>query len=222
MGIYAIADLHLSFSTDKPMDVFGGKWEDYTQKLKINWNQRITKDDLVVLPGDLSWATYLKDSTLDFSFIHHLNGQKIIMKGNHDYWFSTASKIKSFFKENNFSSIRLLHNNFYPYCSEEGKKYGICGTKGFDISKSPVKETDRKLLNREAMRLAYSLEQAEKAGCDEILVFLHYPPVLTRGKFNQNSFTEIMREHGIQKCYYGHLHHKAAQWAIEGNMEGIE
>lgn len=222
MGLYTIADLHLSFSADKPMDVFGGKWENYTEKLKKNWNDTVTEKDLVVLPGDLSWATYLEDTLEDFAFLHALNGQKIIMKGNHDYWFSTAAKINTFFQENGFDTLFLLHNNFYRYRDESGKQYGICGTKGGDISKMPVKETDQKLLNRESMRLAYSISQAKKAGCDEILAFLHYPPVLTRGKFNQNPFTEILRQNGIRKCFYGHLHNTAIQRAINGDYEGIE
>ncbi len=220
MGIYAIADLHLSFSTDKPMDIFGSKWENYTEKLKTNWNRLVKDEDIVVIPGDLSWAMYLEDTADDFLFLHQLNGQKIIMKGNHDYWFSTASKINTFFKQNGFGSIRLLHNNFYPYSGE--KKYGICGTKGFDVSKKPVKEEDLKLLNRETLRLSHSIEQAKEAGCEEILVFLHYPPVLEMDKFNKNPFTEMMHQYGIKKCYYGHLHHLAAHRAIEGLYDGIE
>ena len=222
MGIYTISDLHLSFSADKPMDVFGGKWENYTEKLKRNWNDIVTDKDIVVLPGDLSWATYLEDSMLDFSFIHSLNGRKIIMEENHDYWFSTAAKINAFFEKNGLASLCLLHNNFYIFCDESGKRYGICGTKGFDVSKNPTKGSDLKLLNRESMRLAYSVTQAEKAGCDENLVFLHYPPVFTNGKFNRNPFTEVMQQHGIKKCFYGHLHNTAAQRAVNGEYEGIE
>ena len=123
MGIYTISDLHLSFSADKPMDVFGGKWENYTEKLKRNWNDIVTDKDIVVLPGDLSWATYLEDSMLDFSFIHSLNGRKIIMKGNHDYWFSTAAKINAFFEKNGLASLCLLHNNFYIFCDEIGRAH---------------------------------------------------------------------------------------------------
>ncbi len=219
MGIFTIADLHLSFSTDKPMDVFGGKWENYTEKLKTNWNRLIKDEDVVIIPGDLSWAMYLEDTADDFRFLHQLKGQKIIMKGNHDYWFSTASKLHTFLEQNGFTSLRLLHNNFYSYIGD--KKYGICGTKGCDVSKKPTKEEDLKLLNREAIRLSNSIEQAKKAGCDEILVFLHYPPVLESDKFNQNPFTEILHQHGIQQCYYGHLHHLAARRAIEGVYDGV-
>ena len=222
MGIFAIADLHLSFSADKPMDVFGGKWENYIEKLQINWNRVISQEDVVVVPGDISWATYLEETALDFSFIHQLNGKKIISKGNHDYWFSTAAKIKSFFHQNGFDSIFLLHNNFHLYGAGSEKVYGICGTKGYDISKNPVKESDIKLLNREAVRLENSISQAEKAGCDELLVFLHYPPVLRRGKFNENPFTEILKRHQIRRCYYGHLHNVSAQYAIEGLYDGVD
>ncbi len=222
MGIFTISDLHLSFGADKPMDVFGGRWENYTEKLKTEWNSMVAEEDVVVLPGDLSWAMYLSDAVADFTFIHRLKGQKILMKGNHDYWFTTAAKIRAFCEENGLDTLRLLHNNFYSYRDEKGKLFGICGTKGADILKRPSGEEEKKLLNRETIRLANSIRQAQEAGCEEILVFLHYPPIMPNGKFNDNPFVELLHENGIQKCFYGHLHNLGAQRAVEGEVDGVD
>ena len=115
MALYVIADLHLPLGIDKPMDVFGGVWDNYVERLKENWQSTVTKDDVVIIAGDVSWATYLEEAKRDFEFLHSLNGKKIIIKGNHDYWWTTMNKLKSFVEENGFNSIEFLQNNYYMY-----------------------------------------------------------------------------------------------------------
>ena len=156
MSLFAIADLHLSLGTDKPMDIFGG-WSDYVTKLETNWQNKVRPEDTVVIPGDISWGMNFEQSKKDFEFINKLNGRKIISKGNHDYWWNTKNKMDKFFAENGFDTINILHNNHYSY---DG--YGICGTRGW-ISDNG-EPADQKVLAREAGRLALSIESAQKAG----------------------------------------------------------
>ncbi|MBE7014627.1 MAG: serine/threonine protein phosphatase [Ruminococcaceae bacterium] len=216
MALFTISDLHLSLNTNKSMEVFGGVWKDYIEKLEYNWNNLVKKDDLVVIPGDISWETYLEDAVLDFKFLDNLNGQKIISKGNHDFWFLTVNKLYNFFNENNISTIKMLHNNFYTY-----KNVAICGTKGIDITKKPTTEEAIKIENREAGRLEKSILDAKKAGFDDVLVFMHYPPVIKEGKYNNNLFYYILKEYGIKKCYYGHLHSRSHHLAFCEEIDGI-
>lgn len=217
MALFTISDLHLSLNTDKPMDVFGGIWKGYIEKLEKNWNETVSDNDTVIIPGDISWETYLKDAVKDFKFLDSLKGNKIISKGNHDYWFLTISKLYDFFKENDITTIKMMHNNFYTY-----EDYAICGTKGVDISKKPVEEEKVKLENREAIRLENSILQAKQAGYEKILVFMHYPPVLKDGKYNDNLFYSVLKEYNIKKCYYGHLHTRSHHMAVCEEIEGIE
>ena len=156
MSLFAIADLHLSLGTDKPMDIFGG-WSDYVTKLETNWQNKVRPEDTVVIPGDISWGMNFEQSKKDFEFINKLNGRKIISKGNHDYWWNTKNKMDKFFAENGFDTINILHNNHYSY---DG--FGICGTRGW-ISDNG-EPADQKVLAREAGRLALSIESAQKAG----------------------------------------------------------
>ena len=111
--IYVIGDLHLSLSTNKPMDIFGGNWDNYDEKIKQNWNKKINNEDTVILPGDLSWAMYLEESIKDFSYLNSLPGKKILLKGNHDYWWDTVTKMNKFLKKNNFENIYFLQNNSF-------------------------------------------------------------------------------------------------------------
>lgn len=209
MSIYTIADLHLSLGVqDKPMDVFRG-WQDYMTRLEENWRKLIKPEDVVVLPGDISWAMRLEDAIEDFSFINSLPGKKIILKGNHDYWWSTMSKMNAFLKQNGFGTIFLLNNNCY---FEEG--VAICGTRSwmFDIGE----EHNAKIMNRELGRLRASLEAAGDA---EKLVFLHYPPMYPTG--NADEVLSLLSEFEVKKCYYGHLHGASIPNAIEGDRGGI-
>ena len=125
MSLFAIDDLHLSLSVNKPMDIFGDRWSNHVEKLTKNWNETVSEDDVVVIPGDISWAINFDEAKADFDYINKLNGTKIISKGNHDYWWSTLSKLNAFLAENNFDTIKFLHNNHYSY-----ENYGICGTRG--------------------------------------------------------------------------------------------
>ena len=215
MSIYAIADLHLPFGVNKPMDVFGSVWKDYTKKIYANWCDTVNPGDTVIIPGDLSWATYLKDAYRDFDFINKLPGKKIITKGNHDYFFTTMAKMGKFLEENKFDTIKILQNNFY---FEEDVL--ITGTRGWDICAGS--EEDKKILNREGIRLEMSLLGAKKAYPDkEIYVFMHYPPVLKDIK-NNNVFTELFERYNVKKCYFGHLHSKGIQTAFNGEYNGTE
>ncbi len=214
MSIYAIADLHLPFGVDKPMDVFGNVWKDYTKKIYENWVKTVGENDTVVVPGDLSWATYLKDAYRDFDFINKLPGKKIITKGNHDYFFTTMAKMEKFLVENKFDTIKILQNSFFL---EEDIL--ITGTRGWDICAGG--EEDKKILNREGIRLEMSLSSAKKAYPDkEIYVFMHYPPILKDIK-HDNVFLSLFKKYNVKKCYFGHLHSKGIQTAFNGEYNNV-
>ncbi len=207
MSLYVIADLHLSFGTDKPMDIFGG-WEDYAQKIKKNWMEKVDVCDTVVIPGDVSWGMDLEEARPDFEFLDKLPGKKILLKGNHDYYFSTKNKIDKFFSENGFKSLNFLSNNSYEY-----GKYSICGTRGW--VNEPGQAADSKILKREAGRLKLSLDSAKK----EPIVFLHYPPIF-RGS-ETVEILNVLRQYKIKRVYYGHLHGRSCRYAVEGLVDGI-
>ena len=214
MSIYAMADLHLSFNTDKPMDIFGDNWQNHEEKIEESWKSKVTDNDLVLLPGDFSWAMYLEDAKADFEFLNKLPGRKILLKGNHDYWWTTLKKMREFLKENNFQNIDFLYNNSYEF-----ENYIIAGTRGWSLTDE---ESDKKLINREMLRLELSIEDGiKKYGKDkEILVCMHYPPAT---KNIQNSeFIKIMKKYNVKKCLYGHLHSTSIKDAVEGNIEGID
>ena len=212
MAVFTIADLHLSFGEDKPMDVFPG-WQNYTDRIKQNWQHLITPDDTVVIAGDISWAMDIKNTVEDFSYINSLNGKKIILKGNHDYWWTTKGKMDRFLDENGFHTMSILHNNYYV-----ADGLALCGSRGWFYDAET--DADMKVLHREVGRLRMSIEPALKDGYDPI-VFLHYPPV-----YNDMECSEIMdilREYKIKKCFYGHIHGgNAAKRAFNGEMYGIQ
>lgn len=207
--IYAISDLHLSFGVNKPMNIFGKKWDNYEQRIKENWERRVKSDDYVLLPGDLSWGLTLKESRKDFEFINSLPGRKIILKGNHDYYFSTKSKLYNFFKENNFDTIDILHNNSYVIGD-----YVVCGTRGWGKTESGDATLDKKITAREEIRLRLSLEEGKKTG-KKIIVAMHYPPFYSK-------FCSIMKEYGVILCIYGHLHGYGTFMIKEGIIDEIE
>ena len=212
MAVYAISDLHLSFNTDKSMDVFPG-WYDYTNKIKQNWESTVKNEDFVVIPGDISWAMRLNEAKKDFEFINNLPGKKILIKGNHDYWWSTSKKINDFLQENNFNTISIVFNSAIKV-----DNICICGTRGWMYNSNEPE--DEKILNREVERLRRSLDSA-KAFENETVVFLHYPPV-----YNFQESEEIINlliERNIKKCYYGHIHGSGAKKGIiEGKYKGID
>ncbi len=212
MSIYAISDLHLSYNTDKPMDIFG--WKDYENKIKENWNSKVKENDLVILGGDFSWSMDLEDTYKDFEFIHNLPGKKILIKGNHDYWWGTLTKMKKYINEIGFNDINFLYNNSYEF---EGKL--ICGTRGWNFS--DLQEEDEKIYNREIQRLRLSLEDAvKKYGNEkEIIVCLHYPPLKTN---EISDFVRVMEKYNVTKCIYGHLHGPAHKFVIEKSIDNIQ
>ncbi len=212
MALYTIGDLHLSHSADKPMDVFGGKWQNYMSKLEKGLSV-LTKEDTCVLCGDISWAMGIDDALPDFRYIDKLPGKKIILKGNHDYWWNTASKIKKFFAENEITTIDILHNNCFFYSD-----IAICGTRGWFFEENVHGgEHDKKIMNREIGRLKASLDAA--GNCENKMVFLHYPP-----RFNNficREIVSLLEEYGVKHCYYGHLHGEGHKFAVTGEVEGI-
>lgn len=210
MAIFVIADLHLSLgAADKPMDVFEG-WQGYLPKLERNWRTLIAPEDTVVLPGDISWAMSLEDTREDFAFLNALPGKKIILKGNHDYWWTTLNKMNRFLEANDFDTLQILHNT-----AIQAEGVFLCGTRGW-MSDVQGPE-DEKILNREIGRLRMSLEAA---GEGEKLVFLHYPP-LYPGQM-EGGLANLLKEFGVRRCFYGHLHGVSIRYAVQGEHDGVD
>ena len=224
MSLYIIGDLHLSFSEnekeEKPMNIFGNNWDDHAEKIKKDWLEKVKPEDTVILAGDFSWATYLDDTLADFSYLNSLPGRKIMLKGNHDYWWTTVTSMRKYLKENNIQNIDFLHNNSFEI---EGKI--IVGTRGWALQDS---ENGIKMINREASRLELSIKSAiEQFGKEkEIICIMHYPPISKQKMKNEyvydSNFLDVMKQYNVKTCYYGHLHGKAHNEAVEGNVEGIE
>ena len=211
MALYAIGDLHLCLAAAKPMDVFGGNWVGYMDKLTEGFSE-ITPDDTTVLLGDLSWALGLDQAKEDFAWINSIPGKKIILKGNHDYWWSTASKFQQFCIQNDFSDMHILNNNHFVY-----DEWAICGTRGWFYEEQRCGEHDEKVFKRELLRLEASLKEA---GERRKLVFLHYPP-----KYKGYECEEILTlfdKYQVSRCYYGHLHGPSHGLAMEGLWGGVE
>ena len=217
MSIYVIADLHLSFAVNKPMNIFGDNWDNHAEKIKKDWLLKVKPEDTVILPGDFSWATYIEDARLDFQYLNELPGRKILLKGNHDYWWTTVKKMNEFIKENNFANIDFLYNNSYLV---ENKV--IVGTRGWCLQDG---EENRKMINRENERLKLSLKHAiDNYGADkEIIAFMHYPPINSTELLGNPfiDFYKTLRQYDIKECYYGHLHGNSHKDAIEGNVGKI-
>lgn len=212
MKLFAIADLHLSLGEDKPMDIFAG-WNDYVDRLEENWRKLVGDEDTVVIAGDISWAMKLEEAYTDFAFIHSLPGKKLIMKGNHDYWWCTKSKIDRFLAESGFDSISVLFNNSYE-CGD----YAVCGTRGWFLENDTPE--DVKVLNREVGRLTMSVESALKTGKQPV-VFLHYPPYYR--SLECGEIMDVLVKYNIRKCYYGHIHGKRnIKLAYEGEYKGVD
>lgn len=215
MAVYAIGDLHLSLGTDKPMDIFPG-WDGYLPRLEANWRRLITGDDVVLLAGDTSWAMSLRATEADFAFLEGLPGQKWLLKGNHDYWWTTARKMEAFLLANGFGSLHILHNN----CCRVGQA-ALCGTRGWPFDE-PGGSTGQgaKLMRREAGRLQASLLAAGDAAVK--LAFLHYPPVFPGSGACAQPLVDVLKAFGVTRCYYGHLHGKSIHYAVQGAHDGIE
>ncbi len=202
MSVFMLSDTHLSLGADKPMDVFGAKWENHIEKIEKNWNSTVTQSDTVIIPGDISWGMGLDSSKDDLKFINRLNGKKIIGKGNHDYWWQTMKKLNEFKKELSLDTVEFLFNNAYAV-----ENFIIAGTRGWMLAEN-YGEDDAKIVSREAGRLRLSLQNAKKLQetnkDSEIVVFLHYPP-----SFNgivSRQLVDVMNEFGVKRCFYGHIH----------------
>lgn len=207
MAIYALSDLHLSFGVlDKPMDVFGDRWLNYEKRLKENWNKEVNKEDTVIVAGDFCWATYLEDSLADFKFLNELNGRKIMLKGNHDYWWTTLNKLNAFLQENNISNVSFLHNNFY-----EIENYMICGTRYWAYDEET--EDNNKIFNRELLRAQLSLELAKQHAPEKEIIFVtHYPP--------DEKIINVVKKYNVKYWIYGHIHSKYEENLVR--IEGIQ
>lgn len=218
MAIYTIGDLHLSFGTNKPMDIFGDNWERHDSKLKENWISKVKENDYVILPGDFSWAMYLEETLEDFKFLNSLPGKKLLLKGNHDYWWTTLAKMRKFLKDNNFENIDFIYNNSY-LCEDKI----IVGTRGWINNNNSAENI--KILRRENLRLELSIKEGIKQfGEDkEIIVFLHYPPFNKEDSIIEEiDFVKTIKKYNIRKCYYGHLHGESHKDAVEGILDGVE
>ena len=226
MSLFIIGDLHLSFSDksdakeNKPMNIFGNNWDGHAEKIKQDWLEKVKNEDTVIIAGDFSWAMYLEDTLADFSYLNELPGKKILLKGNHDYWWTTITSMKKFLEDNNFNNIDFLHNNSF----EVDNKI-IVGTRGWALLDT---ENSAKMINREALRLELSIKSAiEQFGEQKpIICVMHYPPLSRQKMKNEylydSKFLDVMKQYNIKRCFYGHLHGKSHNDAIEGQIDGIE
>ena len=210
MALYAIGDLHLSLGSSKPMDVFGGPWTGYVDKLREGF-AALGEDDVTVLCGDLSWGMSLESALEDFLFIDRLPGKKIVLKGNHDYWWSTASKARKFFEANGITTIDILNNN----CCLYGET-ALCGTRGWFYEEERGNAHDKKIMLREIGRLEASLKAA---GDREKIAFLHYPPKYMG--YECTEILELLERYGVKECYYGHIHGKGCYAAFQGEKNSV-
>lgn len=207
MSLFVMADLHLSSDRSKSMEVFGPRWTDYMEKIRERWNAIVSPCDTVIVPGDISWGLRLEETVEDFRFLNALPGEKIIGKGNHDFWWSTHSKLNAFFEKNGITSVRLLSNNAYL---REGVV--IAGTRGWFLEEDQQKTVGtvdyQKIVNREVVRLRISLEEAKRLKSEApdapICVFLHFPPVW--GDYVCREILDVLHEYGVQHCWFGHIH----------------
>ena len=215
MSLFVIADLHLSFGVpDKTMRIFNG-WDNYQQLIEKNWLELIKPEDTVVLPGDISWGMSLQQARADFDFINRLPGNKIIIKGNHDYWWTTMSKMENFMKAEGFDTIKILHNNHFRY----DEKYAICGTRGWVNVPGESQPQDAKVLLREVQRLETSIKSAISEGLDP-LVFMHYPPFF--GSCFNYDMLEVLYRYKIKECFYGHIHGRSGhKLCVQGEYDDI-
>ncbi len=211
MAIYAIGDLHLSGYSDKPMDIFGAQWNDHANKIRDSWLKKVNNDDAVLIPGDISWAMTLEEAMIDLEWIADLPGKKYLIRGNHDYWWGSITRLNSL-----FDSMSFIQNNFFTY-----REYAICGTRGWNCPNHyKFTNHDEKIYLREVSRLEMSLNTAKKSGYANIIVMLHYPP--TNDKLEPSLFTEVLEKYNVRHVIYGHLHGETSYGAgLKGIYNGI-
>ncbi len=212
--IFAIGDLHMDGGQNKPMDVFGSHWENHFERIKKDWLEKVSNEDIVLLPGDISWAMYLEDAREDLNTIGSLPGKKILLKGNHDYWWSSIGKVRELLPSN----MQALQNDCVVL-----DDWVIAGSRGWLIPSKdiPLKAEDEKIYQRELMRMEMSLKVAgEKGGNRPILVMMHYPPLNEYGE--ESEFTKLFVAYGAQKVVYGHLHGAATKNGFCGRKDDVE
>lgn len=210
MRIFAISDLHLSFGSNKPMHVFGGNWQNYLEKIKTNWQNQVQENDIVLIAGDISWAMKLEQTVEDFKFLNSLKGRKIIIRGNHDYWWSSISAVRNALPENIFA----IQNDAIKF-----NNYIICGTRGWTVPEKEFEsEQDKKIFQREVIRLDLTLQSAVKLrkGNEEIICMIHYPPFNSRREVND--FTKLFDKYNVDKVVFGHLHGKKIKSSLIFNF----
>lgn len=217
MAVFALSDPHLSTVCEKPMDIFGQHWQDHASRLETNWRATVSDDDTVVIGGDISWAMQLIEALPDLLFLNRLPGRKILLRGNHDYWWTSVRKLEQLTEAHRLDTIAFLRNNAYRIENQV-----ICGTRGWLLPDDPdFSSADRKIYEREAGRLQLSLEAAGRIRepGDRLLVFLHYPPI-GRSRL-ENSLTRLLTSHGADLCIYGHIHGEAARSCFQGTFENV-
>jgi len=207
MALYALSDLHLSFASDKPMDIFGDTWKDHHLKILHNWNSKVKDDDVVLIAGDISWGMKFNEAIPDLEFIHNLKGKKVLLKGNHDYWWTSISKLNSLYDD-----MFFIQNNFFPY-----EDYAICGTRGW-INLEEKDEKNLKVYNRELIRLRLSLDSAKDF--KKKIVIMHYPPITKVSVAKE--FIDLFKEYKVEKVIYGHIHYDSRHICVIGEVDGIE
>lgn len=223
MAIFTISDLHLSLSVDKPMNIFGSAWDNYMERIECEWNRLVCDGDVVFIGGDVSWAMHLEECFKDFEFINSLKGSKVILKGNHDYWWESITKMNRYLSDNSFSTIQFLNNN--AVLTDE---YIVCGSRGWILpGDSGFTDNDRKIYERELQRLELSFAdgaaRVKKSGMKSMptVCILHYPP-FTRERSLDDGIASLFKKYGVCKCFYGHLHSRAAYGAVEGLIDQTE
>lgn len=213
MSIYAIGDLHLPGHAEKPMNVFGSHWDRHFEVISGHWRRMVAPEDVVLIPGDISWAMQLEDALDDLRSIAALPGQKLLLRGNHDYWWSSLTKLRAVLPE----GMRVIQNDALKL-----NGHIFCGTRGWALPtpQQALSAQDEKIFQREVMRLRMSLEQAKKLGEGDVTVMMHYPPLLADGL--ATPFTEALEEYGVKRVIYGHLHGAGIKIAFEGLRNGID
>ena len=211
MALYAISDLHLALKANKPMDVFGDHWYKHHEKIRTNWLQKITHEDTVLIGGDISWSISIDEGMEDLAWINELPGRKLIIKGNHDYWWSGITKLNKLYE-----NMHFIQNNYFSY-----EDYAVCGTRGWICpSGSGLSQKDEKIYAREQIRLRLSLDAAVKDGFKKFICMIHYPP--TNERFEDSAFTEIFEEYSVEKVIYGHLHGPSLNRVLQGERNNVE
>ncbi len=214
MRVFAISDLHLSSVVEKPMDIFGPGWEDHFERISSDWKQKVGEEDLVLLAGDLSWGMYLEEAKPDLDIVGKLPGKKVILRGNHDYWWKSITAVRNVLPQNMFA----IQNDYIRF-----DNILICGSRGWTVPENEFKsEEDEKIYNREVLRLQLSLEEMQKnrKDGDFVIAMTHYPPF--NAKINDSEVTKLLEKFNVDCVVYGHLHGKNCRTKLDITKNGIK